>query len=94
MSKLIVKTFPYVKIRLDASLLDHLLHEAAALVKSMTYEYKMDVLFKASSQSIKIPASAALWNLLVSRKAVPLINNELVDFFIIFLLFAISHNKT
>ena len=57
--KLIVETFLYFKIRLDASLLDHLLHEAAALVKSMTYEYKIDILFKASSQSIKILVSVA-----------------------------------
>ena len=55
LSKLIVKTFLYFKIRLDPSLLDHLLHEAAALVKSMTY----GVLFKASSHSIKILALAA-----------------------------------
>ena len=58
--KLIVKTFLYFKIHLDASLLDHLLHEAAAVMKSMTYEYKIDILFKASSKSIKILASAAL----------------------------------
>ena len=50
----------HYSIQIDASLLDHLLHEAAALAKSMTYEYKIDVLFKAGSQLIKILASAAL----------------------------------
>ena len=35
-SKLIVETFPYFKIHLDVSLLNHLLHETAALVKSIS----------------------------------------------------------
>ena len=36
LSKLIVETFPYFKIHLDVSLLNHLLHETAALVKSIS----------------------------------------------------------
>ena len=34
--QLLVETFPYFKILLDVSLLDHLLHGTAALVKSMS----------------------------------------------------------